>query len=138
MSDVTLRPCTAADHAFVLGVRREAFRTAGDPAEEAKAERALASLPFSVVEAAGEPVGYISLVHADDHDVVHELAVDPAVQARGLGTSVLRRVQEEARGRGVPVRLSVHDDNPARRLYERLGFAVTRVDGIRVRMEWRP
>jgi ribosomal protein S18 acetylase RimI-like enzyme len=136
--DVTLRPCSDADHALVLHVRREAFRTGGDVAEEAKATRALASLPFAIVETAGKAIGYVSVVASDDHDLVHELAVLPQSQGRGIGTAVIRGVQDDARRRGVPVRLSVHDDNPARRLYERLGFAVTDVDGMRVKMEWRP
>jgi hypothetical protein len=37
----------------------------------------------------------------------------------------------------VPLRLSVLVNNPARRLYGRLGFRVTAVDHPRVRMEWR-
>jgi ribosomal protein S18 acetylase RimI-like enzyme len=41
-----------------------------------------------------------------------------------------------AREAGTPLRLSVRETNPARRLYERLGFRVTRVEPPRIKMEW--
>lgn len=43
-----------------------------------------------------------------------------------------------ASARGLPVRLSVLVNNPARRLYERLGFRVSSIEHPRVKMEWRP
>jgi len=43
---------------------------------------------------------------------------------------------QAAGDRGVPVRLSVLVNNPARRLYECLGFRVTRIEHARVKMEW--
>jgi ribosomal protein S18 acetylase RimI-like enzyme len=135
---VRLRRCTSADRAFVLAVRRAAFGTAGDAAEDARADRALDDLPFSIVEVGGEAHGYVAVVPAADHDFVHELAVSPEWQSRGLGTAVIRYVQNAARRRGVTVRLSVHRDNRALDLYERLGFAVTDVVGHRVKLEWRP
>jgi ribosomal protein S18 acetylase RimI-like enzyme len=134
---VTLRPYRSADRAFVLGARRAAFATGGDADEDEKAERALGELPFLVVEDDGVPVGYAAVVRAADHDFLHELALLPHAQSRGIGTAVVRSLQDDARRRGVPLRLSVHDDNRARGLYERLGFTVTDVDGIRVKMEWR-
>jgi ribosomal protein S18 acetylase RimI-like enzyme len=41
----------------------------------------------------------------------------------------------EADARGVPVRLDVFEANPARRLYERLGFQETGRDGPSVHMK---
>lgn len=52
------------------------------------------------------------------------LAVDASMRGQGVGTSLMNRLFEMARGRGChTVRLDVLDDNPrARQLYERLGF----------------
>jgi ribosomal protein S18 acetylase RimI-like enzyme len=137
LAPVTLRRYRSADRAFILGARCAAFGTRGDAAEDAKAERALAELPFFVVEDDGVPVGYAAVMSAADHDFLHELAVLPRAQSRGIGTAVVRSLQDDARRRGVPLRLSVHDDNRARLLYERLGFVVTEVAGVHVKMEWR-
>lgn len=59
-----------------------------------------------------------------------------ARRGHGLGTQVLRLLQDEARERGVPLRLSVHTANPARRLYTRLGFVASPRDPGRVFMVW--
>jgi [ribosomal protein S18]-alanine N-acetyltransferase len=57
---------------------------------------------------------------------VFSVAVDPALQGRGLGSGLLRQALAYLRGRGARcVRLEVRPDNtPAVRAYERAGFAV--------------
>lgn len=51
------------------------------------------------------------------------IAVDPGARGRGVGEALLRELLRTARTRGVDaVSLSVEPSNPARRLYERLGF----------------
>jgi GNAT superfamily N-acetyltransferase len=68
----------------------------------------------------GDGAGY---GHVDD--TVPELAIGvaPAARGAGLGTALLVRLLEDARAHHDAVSLSVRADNPARRLYERLGFA---------------
>jgi ribosomal protein S18 acetylase RimI-like enzyme len=52
-----------------------------------------------------------------------DIAVRPAFRRRGVAAAVMRIVMREAVTAGVPVALSVWVDNdPARRLYARLGF----------------
>lgn len=62
-----------------------------------------------------EPVGRI--LTAGRHVV--DLAVVPSRRGQGLGTALLRRLLDDG-----PVTLEVAVTNPARRLYERLGFTV--------------
>jgi len=60
-------------------------------------------------------------------DCLHlvELQVHPDERNQGAGGALLRAVEQEARARGVGnVSLTTAIDNPARRLYERHGFAV--------------
>jgi len=73
-------------------------------------------------------------------DAVHlvRIEIDPSFQGRGIGTRIVVDVLAEARRRGLPVRLDVFIANPARRLYERLGFHETGRDGPSVSMEWQP
>jgi ribosomal protein S18 acetylase RimI-like enzyme len=49
----------------------------------------------------------------------------PEFQGRGLGTTILGDVIEHARMGRRPVSLQVLKVNPARRLYERLGFVIS-------------
>lgn len=55
---------------------------------------------------------------------VAEIELMPPYQRRGIGAAILRDVIAEARSGGRPVALRVLKVNPARRLYERLGFAL--------------
>src|SRR5262245_52069802 len=53
------------------------------------------------------------------------IEVAPPYQGRGIGTVIVERLLEEAAAARLPARLMVMRANPrARRLYERLGFAV--------------
>ena len=56
-----------------------------------------------------------------DHVIVY-VAVDNAVRGRGIGSRLLRQAIERCEG---DVKLHVSYGNPARRLYERLGFSST-------------
>jgi GNAT superfamily N-acetyltransferase len=94
-----------------------------------------------VAEAAGVPVGaaWWRYLGRDDpgygfvDEAVPELSigVTPEARGRGVGTLLLAALVDEARRRSVPgLSLSVEDENPAARLYRRLGFVpVDRVDG---------
>lgn len=54
------------------------------------------------------------------------LEVSPAMRGQGIGTAIVRSVLAEAQSRGrARVYLEVRVDNPARRLYHRLGFRRT-------------
>ena len=48
------------------------------------------------------------------------VAVDPALRGRGVGEQLVRKAIELADG---DIKLHVERQNPAKRLYERLGFA---------------
>ncbi|QIS19434.1 GNAT family N-acetyltransferase [Nocardia terpenica] len=58
------------------------------------------------------------------NDTTPELAIATAPEARGtgLGTTMLTRLIDNAHPIHPGITLSVRDSNPARRLYERLGF----------------
>jgi ribosomal protein S18 acetylase RimI-like enzyme len=56
----------------------------------------------------------------------------------GIGTGILRDLLAEAAAAGKPVRIHVERQNPAWRLYERLGFAPIEDKGVYYLMEWRP
>ena len=81
--------------------------------------------PSRIVVIGGEVVGVVAVVWGAADAFLANVEIVPAYQGRGLGTALLRHVIAEAGARGLPVRLQVLKFNPARRLYERLGFVVT-------------
>lgn len=74
--------------------------------------------------------GYI-----DDRTPELSVAVLPEYRGRGLGTQMILQLLKNAQGRYSVVSLSVSTDNPAQRLYARLGFAEVGNDGTSLTMK---
>ncbi len=66
-----------------------------------------------------------------------DLALLPEFRGQGIGGTLIANLQVEATAKGVPIQLNCFAGNPARRLYERLGFAVVTDNGTHVSMAWR-
>ncbi|MDE0661422.1 MAG: GNAT family N-acetyltransferase [Gammaproteobacteria bacterium] len=66
--------------------------------------------------------GYVLTSRPPEGGVIEEVAVHPAHRRRGLGEALTLAAIASLGDRTIT--LVVMDDNPARRLYERLGFAV--------------
>jgi ribosomal protein S18 acetylase RimI-like enzyme len=69
-------------------------------------------------------IGVIAAERREDEVFLTSLYILPEYQRRGIGTLLIKSVIEGAFQEGLPVRLRVLKVNPARRLYERLGFTV--------------
>jgi GNAT superfamily N-acetyltransferase len=64
---------------------------------------------------------------SDDFDrvfsrIARERGDEPNARGQGVGEKLMRALIAEAARRGLGLCLSVRSENPARRLYERLGF----------------
>ena len=79
-----------------------------------------------VADAGGELLGTVSIRQSiGAPSSMHLFALEVAMHRRGkgIGSAIIRQVIEESRRRGCRrVYLEVRTDNPARRLYHRLGF----------------
>lgn len=83
----------------------------------------------------GTPVGaaWLRLIQGYGHvagDIPElTLAVLPADRGQGIGTELLKELIDTASQRYGGISLSVVGDNPAMRLYEKLGFQIVEPDG---------
>jgi len=91
---------------------------------------------YDVVIVDGSPAGRISVDRGVDAIALLDICFMPPYRGQGLGTALLRRLQDEAAESGRSLRLHVELGNPAARLYERLGFVVTGEHGLYQEMEW--
>lgn len=90
-----------------------------------------------IVEEDGHAVA--SMIVNDGRELcLLDIAVLPIRRGRGLGEQLLQALQERARAAGKAVVLQVRLDNPARRLYERLGFVEDARTETDVEMRWMP
>ncbi|MFS0553606.1 GNAT family N-acetyltransferase [Brevibacillus sp. 179-C9.3 HS] len=82
-------------------------------------------------------VGRIMTANASEAMQLVDISLLPAFRGKGIGTQLIGKLQDEASGSNMPVRLHVQCENPAMRLYERLGFVVTGSTEMYHAMEWR-
>lgn len=132
MPPYTLRPATAADYAFLRALHRATMRDYVDQtwgwdeaSQAARFEETFDPARQQIIVAAGEDIGVLIVERRPDALFLAEIAIHPTRQGRGLGTAVIADILADARRHGLPVALQVLRVNPARRLYERLGFAIT-------------
>lgn len=129
-ADVRLRPALLADEAFLLALRKQTMiehlsRVGLDFDHDHHRQRLLANYPDAHVICVGdEDVGLCKAYRSETAWVLMQIQVAPAWQGKGLGAQVIQALIAQARKDGLPVTLSVLKGNPARRLYERLGFVV--------------
>lgn len=127
---LTHRIASEADIPFLLDLRRETMdaylRASGaDASEDAHRERLLYRFDCAeVLLADGEPIGLLKVARGGREWKVIQIQLSPTVQGKGIGAQVLNELIDAARQADVNIVLSVLKANPARRLYERLGFVV--------------
>jgi ribosomal protein S18 acetylase RimI-like enzyme len=148
-----LRPVTDADRDFLLAVyastredelaqvewqqgAREAFLEHQFSAQDGHYRANYPGASFDVIEVDGEPAGRLYVHRGAEEIRIMDIALAPAFRGRGVGTELLRELMSEAAGSGCSLSIHVEMNNPARRLYERLGFVPAGEHGIYVLMRW--
>jgi ribosomal protein S18 acetylase RimI-like enzyme len=92
----------------------------------------------SIIEVDGTPAGRLYVQRWPKEVRLVDIALLPDFRKRGVGTELIQRLFSEAARAGKPVTIHVEIFNPARALYERLGFAPKGEQGMYVLMEWKP
>ena len=141
--ETTLRLATASDVEFLYNLLKVAlgpyvelvFGPWNEEEERAKFFEATRPGEHQIVERAGEPIGCLKVQRSSSEFKLNRVFLLPAFQGRGIGSELVRDLLIEAHSAGLPVRLRVFKINPARRLYERLGFVVTGETEFHVNME---
>lgn len=106
-------------------------------AQNASYQAAYPNSRHSIVIRDGEPVGRIWVASSDAGLELVDIALLPAARQSGIGSRLIRQLQDEAAGLGKPLRCSVFRFNAAAcRFYQRHGFRVTSEDELQHHLEW--
>ena len=89
---------------------------------------------FLVILVDGRDAGRLYVYRSPGDILVMDIALLPEEQRRGVGTSILSGLVSEANGSGRSMSLHVEPNNPALRLYKRLGFRVEESVGVYLRL----
>ena len=144
---IRLRPITEADEAFqreLYGSTRAEELARVPWSEEQK--RAFLDMQFRaqtvhyakhypdgeflIIEDGGRAIGRLLLHRAPDEIHVIDISLMPDHRRRGIGTKLLQGVLAEAETSNRRASIHVEHFNPAKRLYERLGFRYVKTDGV--------
>ncbi len=135
MNAYTLRDATLRDYEFLYNLHVATMKQYVEQTwgwDEARAatrfQERFHRSHYQIVEVGGRDVGAINRQKREDTIYISNIEITPEYQGRGVGTAVTNEIIAEARRVGLSVTLRVLKVNPARHLYERLGFIVTKED----------
>lgn len=115
---------------------RLAFLHDQERLQRAHYDRAYPGAAWGVIEVAGQKAGRLYLHFSAAALHIIDISFLPAFRNQGIGGALLAAVIAQAQGLGAAkVSLQVERHNPARRLYERLGFVTVSSHTAREVME---
>lgn len=152
---VTLRPVRADDRELLLRIYARTRREELSVVPWSEAEKAeflrqqfeaqdlhyrqhYGGARFDVVLVDGEPAGRLYVDRWPGEIRLMDIALLPEYRGRGVGGRLIGELLDEGAAAGKAVSVHVERNNPARRLYARLGFLLEGENGIYDLMVWRP
>lgn len=140
------RPATTADYEDVFAVHREALREYieriwghwDEAWQRENCRRECSESTCELLMVAETMVGFVQYVDEHDHLRVWNVALRPESRERGLGTLLIKQLQEQARSRGVELRLRIFPTNErAYKFYMKLGFREVSRAPTGIELAWR-
>jgi len=126
-----LRPSTQDDYEFIYQVKKTALgpyvaATWGWDETFQRAYHAQGFDPaeYRVILVDSQEIGVLAVQYGDSEINLSELYILPEYQRLGHGSSIIKDLLTEGKLRSRRLKLGVLKVNPAKRLYERLGFTV--------------
>ncbi len=137
-----LRPASSSDFDFLRQLHRLTLKPYVEQVwgwDEAQQEKLLRDRfdpeKLKIIQQNGNDIGLLQVELKPEETFLGNILLLPDVQGRGLGGKIVESVIGQANQAGQPVTLTVLKPNPAKKLYERLGFIVTSEDEVRFFMK---
>jgi ribosomal protein S18 acetylase RimI-like enzyme len=125
----SLRPVTDNDYGFLFELHVATMKPYveqiwgwDDAPQAAMFRNSFVPSKRQVIVIDGQDVGVLHADRRPDEVFLANIEIAPAFQGRGLGGRIITDILVDAHANGLPVSLRLLHVNPARHLYERLGF----------------
>ena len=130
---VQVRPATPRDGDFVFNVTEQAMRPYveqlferwDDAAQRSSSDACCVDSGCRIVNAGTVAAGLLFVREEPSELFLSRIYLMPDFLKSGVGTYLLQQLRDRADSEQKPLRLRVLVNNPARRLYERVGFRLT-------------
>jgi ribosomal protein S18 acetylase RimI-like enzyme len=142
--ELSFRPVTDADVDALMRLRKatmlEHLRRAGAASDEAAllARVAYRQEDGQLVYLGDQMVGLFKCYRNGSEWHLVQVQIAPQWQGKGLGERLIRGLLQRAAQENCSVVLDVLVGNPAKRLYDRLGFVVEHENAMEHHMRWSP
>ena len=93
---------------------------------------------WKIISSDNEEVGGFVLTQNDGHFWLEMIIVKPEYQRKGIGKRIIKYLQDIARKKPFPLKLSVIKANPVKPFYLKLGFKQFDDDGAFYKLVWNP
>jgi GNAT superfamily N-acetyltransferase len=114
----------------------EAVTQWNEAAQRKLVEQAVGHAGTSILQAGKADAGWLQVEETGHAVQLRHLYLAAEMRNRGLGTAFLAWMKERADRKRKDLVLEVMTNNPARRLYERLGFKPLTTEGNKVTMRY--
>ena len=138
-----LRPAAKSDLGFCWPIYRDAMKPLtealspwNEPAQQKIVEEAITHAGTSIMRSNQADVGWLQVEETKNVVMLKQIFLLPTARNRGLGTSFLKWMQERADRKRKDLTLDVLNNNPARHLYDRLGFKIVTTAGTKITMRY--
>ena len=135
-----LRASGASDLAFCWPIYRDAMQPLmpawNEAAQRKIVEQAVGHTGTSILQSTKVDAGWLQVEETRNVVQVRQIFLLPAMRNRGIGTDFLTWMKERADRKRKDLILDVMSNNPAQRLYERLGFKAVKTADGRVTMRY--
>jgi ribosomal protein S18 acetylase RimI-like enzyme len=129
MDELRLRAATLEDSGFLYQLRKATMQTYvaqtwgwDELWQQARFQKNFNPAKSQVVVLNNQDIGLVSTEDKDREVILSGIYILPEYQRQGIGTQLIKAILTEAFKRNQAVSLQVLKVNPARKLYERLGF----------------
>jgi GNAT superfamily N-acetyltransferase len=110
------------------------FGRRGDDVERKRLAETCGQAATRIVAVNDQRAGRLTVNRRPNAIYLEHIYMSAAWQNDGIGTFLISQLVKEARTANIPVKLSTAKINPARRLYERLGFVAVSEGEYKVHM----
>lgn len=93
---------------------------------------------FELIQLNDTPIGRLYTDLRADEIRLIDIALLPEHRKKGIGRQIMSQTLQSARSLNLPVRIHVEKNNPALKLYHRLGFTEIEDKGVYSFLQWSP
>jgi len=91
----------------------------------------------SIIQVNGIDIGMFKVEYFEDYIYLADIQISEGYQGKGIGSTIIQTLIKKSQKTNLPIRLKVLKVNPARHLYEKLGFQLSEEQNYSVVLEYK-